>query len=359
MAPPTPTAAPPTEPPAEPPAEGEEPPTPEAPPAAQQWTQEDIDALAKFKAWMESETIPEEFLSKMVPLKNGDDIEYEPYEEVREGRMRLRDYHRSMGELKKEREQFNARAQAYESHFASIFDDGEDGMVGARNMHEIYTRQGKRKQLMQLGAILAKEEQEDIDTARGYAIAFAQRNGIMVRDPKTGQVDIDWNHYDVRKAFDSKRAALEQHREEQNRVRGIEFENQRLREAQAQKQQAMRQEEFAATQTRKLNQLRPRAFEAMGLKHDDTAHRAQFERELADVIQFENAAEVTPELVTKAARRTKEALREREQGGKQQPKAKAQPFQPQLGGGGGKIAGNQSQERWYPEKFFEERLRRR
>ena len=307
-------------------------------------TPEDLELLKKVKAWMEGDTIPDEFGKKLVALKNGDEIEYETFDEVRNGRMRQRDHTRAMQAMDKERAQWAAERGAYEKHFEAIFNDERDGAAGAEAMYEIFTRQGKRKQLLALGERLAKEEQEDIDAANGMGLALMHR--LRIKDP---------NHHDIQTAIKTEFEKRKAQRDSDARQRAIEFENQRLKQQQDQRQEAAKSEEYWATQRKALEQLRPRAFEATGLDHDNPKHRMKFDGYLDAVIRHEKLGKVTPEAVMKAARCTIEELQDERKAGGEGGGAKPQPrtFQPQLGAGGGKPAGASNPQQWHADNFAE------
>jgi hypothetical protein len=319
---------------------------PNAPPAEAatgQITPEDLELLAKAKAWLAGEEVPEEFLKKLVKLENGEEVEYEPYDEVRKGRMRQRDYTRAMQQHLREKEEWTAAKTAYEGHFAAIFNDENDGAAGGEAMYEIYTRQGKRKQLLALGTRLAREEQQIIDGANGVGYAIMHRLGL--KDP---------NDYRVQSAVKREYARRHAELEREAQTRAMQFENERLRKDVTARAEQTQNDEYFAGQRKSLEQLRPRAFEALGLDHNDATHRLEFNRYLDATIRTENAKKVTPELVMKAARAAREEieLQRRRSGGAGKQPAKPAGFQPRLGVGGGAPAGSQPQQ-WHAENFAE------
>lgn len=321
---------------------------PNAPPAeaqppegTPQVSKEDLDLLAKFKAWMAGESIPEDLLAKLpVPLKNGEEIEYESLDEVRAGRMRQREFIRSQQKFDQERQQWAQEKGFYEGHFNAIFSDENEGAAGGDAMYEIYTRAGKRRQLLALGKKLALEEQEDIDGANGAGYAVMNRLGV--KDPKD---------YRVQEAIKREWERRQRDRESGARSRALEFENQRLKQQTEQRQQENQSQEHWATQRKALEQLRPRAFEALGLAHDNPLHRQTFDMYLNAVIQQEKVNKVTPELVMKAARAAMEELKEGRKGPGPAPAARG--FQPQLAGGAAPIKGAQPKQ-WHAETFAEQ-----
>jgi hypothetical protein len=322
----------PSPPPPKPPEQTPEGEPPAAAEQAPQWTEQDIADLKKYREWMAGETIPEELLAKLVALKDGDNVDYEPFEEMKKERMMQRDYSREMGKIKVEREQMAQRLAPYEQHFAQTM--GEDPVSSADALFEVYTRHGKYEHLMKLGEKLAQIEQEDIDTARGYAMALAYRNGYVDQQGR-----INWNDHRVASAYESKKANLQNERVEGHKRRAVEFENQRLREAQQQRQQQGQVEEDAARLRKQLDQLRPRAFEAKGLDHENPRHMVAFNEQLHAILSLEGV-KITPEVVMRAAKAAKQELDAREKGGANNPPPKPQPkpFVSRSGGGAAPIA---------------------
>jgi hypothetical protein len=329
---------------------------PNAPPAELEQQQaapaiskEDLELLEKFKAWQRGEAFPEELLAKLpVPLKNGEDVEYETFEEVKAQRMRQRDYTRNMQALDKERAQYKEHLGFYEGHFQAIFSDENDGAAGGDAMYDIYTRAGKHKQLAALGQRLAREEQEDIDGANGAGYAVLQR--LKQREP-----NVKGNDYRVQEAVNKEFERRKALRQSEARGRSLEMENQRLKQQTDQRQQQEQGAEQAQMQRKALEQLRPRAFEALGLNHENPKHRQHFDTYLHAIIRQENHQKVSPELVMKAARAALEEIREEQRGGGGQTRGappQQRTFQPQLGAGGGKIPGTQPQQ-WHAESFAE------
>lgn len=308
-----------------------------------QLTQEDIDLLAKAKEWLASETMPEEFAKKLMKLKNGEDVEYESWEDAQQGRMRQREFIRSQQKFDKDRQAWEQREGAYKGHFEAVFNDERDGEAGAEAIYDIFTRQGKFKQLWKLGSRLANIEQEMIDGANGVGYAIMHRLGI--KDPRDHRVQ-EAIQKEYKRRYDSL--------EGDARSRATAFENERLRQAQQQTQQQSQSEEHWATQRKALEQLRPRAFEATGMDHDNPKHRLKFDTYLDAVIRLENANKVTPDHVMKAARAAQEELaaeRKAEAEAGLAPKKQGQPFQPQLSpSGGGKAPGSKPKQ-WDDESF--------
>jgi hypothetical protein len=317
-----------------------------------QITPEDLELLAKAKKWLESEEMPEEFYSKLVKLKNGEEFEHEPYEEAIAGRMRERDHSRAMQAIKRERDEWAQREQHFTSHFDAIFNDADNGAAGGEAMYEIYSRAGKFKQLEHLYGRMDRERQEDVDAANGMGLAIMRR---MRLDPANPAHVKD---HRVQEAINKEWTRRRQQRESDAHHRAVRLENERLKRETQRKQSDDQQQEYYATQRKQLEQLRPRAFEKFGLKHDDPVQRQEFDAHLNALIQQESATRVTPELVVRAARAAKEKLKEIErrrmgggtpagQGGQQQT------FSPSLSGGG-RMPGNGKPKQWHAENFAHE-----
>lgn len=328
----------------QPPAE----PTETPPDQAAQITKEDLELLAKAKAWLAGNEIPEEFGSRLVALKDGDNIEYESLDEVRAGRMRQRDYTRAMQQHLREKETWQQSENAYKAHFDAIFSDENEGAAGGDAMYEIYTRAGKRKQLLALGTRLAREEQAIIDGANGVGYAIMHRLGIQ--DP---------NDYRVQQAV--KREYERRHHEldREARNRSIAFENQQLRRVASQRQQQASDNQHFESQRKSLEQLRPRAFEALGLNHDDPNHRRHFNVYLGSIIRTEGLNRVTPELVMKAARAAREEVELQRKrlaaangNGHGATQTGQRGFQPSVGPSGG-APGAAKPQQWHAESFAE------
>ena len=294
---------------------------------AGQWSQEDIDLLAKAKQWLESETIPEEFMKKLVAMKNGDQTDYESFEEVHGGRMRQREFQREMNKMDREREATGAELGFYKQHFAAIFDDANDGAAGGEAMYEIFTRAGKRKQLLALGKKLAQDEQGLVDGANGMGFAVMQRLGLKGKE--------GWNDHRVQDAIKQEYQRRQTELDREAQFRANEFKIQRYESQQQQRQQTQVGEEHWATQRKRMEQLRPRAFEARGLDPANASHNDAFDHWLGVIVRQKKTNEVTPEIVMAAARAAKEEVDERAKGGNG-PAPKPKGFQPQLGAGGGK-----------------------
>jgi hypothetical protein len=301
----------------------------------------DAADLAQFRALQSGQISPEdafELLKKVViPQKHGDEVEYETLEEVAKAGMRLRDYHRQFQQWGEKEQRYQQHIQAFETHFQQI----DDPNTGGEALYEVYSRRGNRKQMKDMALKLAQEEQEDIDHANGYAYAVMRRHGIQ--DP---------NDYRVQKAYQDALADREARRVEQDRIRGIEFQNQRLQQAQEQRQQQALVEQTAAKINKQLDQLRPRAFAAVGVL-DNPKNEALFRDFLGAILKKTGAPKITPELCMEAARCTRDEIldaRKAANGGRAAPQPPRAGFRPSVGAtGGGQMRGNQPPEGVTPE----------
>ena len=308
----------------------------------------DAALLDKVKAWLAGGDLPEELLKALVPMKNGDQLEYETLEEMKAGRMRLRDHTRAQQQRQREAAEQTQQIQAYQSHFEAI----GDPETGGEAMYEIYSRNGMRKQLKQAAEKLALEEEEDRDLARGAMIAVMQRERIQ--DP---------NDHRAVAAFKRALAERERFREMDHVVRAKDERLQRLQQQQQVRNDEAAQAEFRATIDRQLAQLMPRAFSAVGL-NDTDANRMDFRRNLAALYQQQGAQGLTQQLVADAARITREDLEYREQQRAQAANGNGRPAAPRPGlptlgaTGGGKIAGAQPQRGLTVEDYEAKFIRR-
>lgn len=328
---------------------------PNAPPALmeRQLSPEDHETWSKIKAALENGTLPDEFGKLMIPLKNGDQIEWEPIEEVREGRMRMKDHMRGVQQRDAERAQEQQYRQSYEEHFRAI----NHPETGHDDMYEIYTRNGMRPTLQKLAARFAREEQEDYDNANGVAYATMARLRIS-----------DTNDYRVQEAFKNSLARSAAARDSDDKSRADKFRMSTLEKDQQSRQGDARIQQEAQVQRNQLNQMRPRAFEAVGMNHEDVVHRDRFDQYLGAAIRQHKAKALTPELVMQAARAAREDLEDeakrRGQAASQPPVQQPRPFVPKLGGGSGKIGGQQppgtgGAQGWTPDAFSDHfKLRR-
>jgi hypothetical protein len=309
---------------------------PDAPPPqleAQAQAALDQEHAAAFRRLKSGEMTPEELFElvkdQLVPMKNGDDVEYEKFGEAIENGMRRRDHTRNFVEWEKKEQSYQGQLQAYKTHFDQIGDPEKGGEA----MYEVYSRQGWRKQMQQMAQKLAVEEQEDRDHAYGYAIAVMRRHGIQ-----------DQSHHMVQKAFDDALAERERIRIERDERRGVDYRNQQLEESQRQRVQQTEAAQGAERINRQLDQLRPRVFKQLGLL-DNAKNDARFREHLTYQVRKTGAAKITPELCLAAAQELREEILDERKG--RAPKAAAAPqpgFTGRLGAsGGGKIAGNQPQ----------------
>lgn len=312
---------------------------PNAPPpvaaAPEEQAAKDAADLAAHREMMASKTLPfDQFKDFVVELPDGD---VETFEEVAKGRMRLKDHTRAYQQWGEKEERYQQHIGAYETHFQQI----DDPNTGGDAMYEVYSRRGNRKQMMDMARKLAVEEAEDRDHAEGYKIAVMRRYGIQ--DPE---------HHLAKKAFDDALADRESRRIEQDRMRGVEFQNQRLQQQQQQRQQQGLVEETAARINKQLDQLRPRAFAAFGVL-DNAKNEAQFREYLAAILKKTGAPKITPELCMEAARCTRDDIldaRKAANGGKGGAPQARPGFRPSVGAtGGGQIRGNQPEPGLTPE----------
>lgn len=316
---------------------------PDAPPpdvAAQQAAE--LEQWGKFKEWMQMGGKPPAELEDVpVELPDG---RIETWGEVMRGNMRQDDHTRGWQEMQAREKRADAAVNAYKQHFEQI--ENPDPVKGGEAMYEVYTRGKRRAAFMEAAKKLATDQQEDFTHAEGYAIAFARRERLL---DQNGQPL--WQHRDVDKAYNDALKERERIRTDRDIGREREWENERLRQQTQQTQQQTQAAEYGKNVEKQLEQLRPRAFKALGILHD--AENSQiFRRKLAARAEQTGAQVLTPELVMEAARMTRDHLAsERAQRQGTGTKPQQRQFTPQLGGGGGKIPKPESTEDMTDEQF--------
>lgn len=327
--------------------------TPQTPPG--EHSAEDLEMLADLKAWLSGERIPDKLLEKLkgvhIPLKNGDEIELETFDEVQGGRMRQRDHTREMRKIQRERQEWQQREQNYQGHFDAIFADGNEGRDGGDAMYEIFTRAGAFKQLEHLNARWDKDKQADIDVANGVGLVMLRKIYGRNADPNNPE---QVRNHEVQTAIREEYKARRAQRERDAHTRGIERENERLREANKVKQKEDDNAEYWAAQKRAHDQYRPRIMQQMGLDEADEVTMNEYNTQLFSLINLRNAKAITPDLVRDACRGTKEFLKERQSGGKkpvQNGQERRPGFNPTLSGGGKVPEKQGGKQRWHSQSF--------
>lgn len=283
----------------------------------------DLEQWSAFKSWMQTGgELPDELADVPIQLPNGG---IETMAEIVKGFMRQDDHTNGWREMQAREQRADAAVNAYKQHFDQIEDP--DPIKGGDAMYEVYTRGSRRKAFYQAALKLAADERQDNLLAQGAALAFAREEGLV--DAKGEPL---WQHRRVDRALQEALKEREQVRTDRDMGRQRDWENQRLR----QQNEARTNDEAVAANsakiTKQLDQLRPRAFTALGLLHDAETIQI-FDRKLQARVQQTNAKVLSGELVMEAAKMTRDHIAHM---GKPaaKPAAKLKPFTPSLGGGG-------------------------
>ncbi len=189
-----------------------------------------------------------------------------------------------------------ANEQSYKQHFEAVRDPDQ--------FLEIYERNGYGDTIEKVAEKIANRRVEHRSIVRAAGRAAAERLGFTSEQINRGEAD---NHRDVVDAMKRSDERLKQTRQVEIENRKLAGERERFqREADAQRH-AQEVHQHKATYEAQLNQLRPGAFKAHGLK-DSPQTRTAFLRHLGEVIQLEGlgANGITRPQVMSAAR----ALRE-------------------------------------------------
>jgi hypothetical protein len=313
-----------------PPAEGE---VPEEQEAAPPDALDDLSAIQKFREWEQGDMFPEELEGKLHELKANGQVRYVDTKELKQGYIRGVDYRRFHTEAQQVSQRAEQREQAMQQHFEAIRDPEQ--------MLEIFERQGYGETLEKVAYKLAERIRDDRAVVNAAMRAAMERLGT--NDP---------NHRDVAAVAERTLAALKRTREVENRERRLAFEQSQLENTKKQAQSTQNQKEYHALYENQLNQLRPNAFKAYGIK-DTVANRQALARHLGNVISSKGfTGNITRDLVMEAAsdlneERADTLQREQSLGGAMSPqqwqaqRAQGQALPPnRLAVGGGKPNGN-------------------
>lgn len=265
----------------------------------------DADIIAKYREWEQSDLAPEEiFADKLHPVKVRGQDRYVDYNELRQGYMRHGDYTARGNELKQKEQQVAQQQRSIQEHFETIKDPDQ--------MLEIYERNGYSDQLEKVAEKIAQRRVEHRSLVIAAGRAAAERLGFTADEIRQGQAD---NHREVVAAMQRTDDRLKQTRQVEIENRKLAFERERFHaETQAQKH-AQEVAQHQQTYQRQLDQLRPGAFRANGVK-DTQQNRVAFLRHLGEVVQLEGLAQdgISRAQVMSAARNLKEESEDRLQG---------------------------------------------
>jgi hypothetical protein len=257
----------------------------------------DAEIIARYREWEASDLAPEEiFANKLHPVKVRGQERFVDYNELRQGYMRGADYTRQGSELKAREQQLAAQAKSMQEHFEAIKDPNQ--------MLEIYERNGYSDQLEKVAELVAQRRVEHRSLVRAAGRAAAERLGFSYEQIQAGQAD---NHREVVEAMQRTDARLKQTRQTEIENRKLSFERERFEREQQAARHAAEVAQHKETYDRQLNQLRPGAFKAHGIK-DTAQSRTAFLRHLGEVIQLEGLGPdgITRAQVMSAARNLRE-----------------------------------------------------
>lgn len=253
---------------------------------------DDQAALTKFREWEQSDLFPEELADRLHELTMNGRTEYVDTKELRRGYQRGSESRRVWAEA----QQLQAQAQTNEQHqqrfFEAIKDPGQ--------MLSILERNGYGDTLEQVAFMIAERLDGDRTIIRAAADAMVARLGLPAGS---------YEHRDVAETIKRTEARLKSTRAAELREQQIAH-----REAmQAEREKAAEQQkntaEWSQVYERQLNQLRPLALRAYGIK-ENKANNDAFKRHLLAVVTQANAENITRDLCLEAAKDLYEELQD-------------------------------------------------
>lgn len=253
---------------------------------------DDLAALNKFREWETSDMFPEELNDKLHEVKVNGQLRYVDTNELRQGYMRGGDYRRFYQEAQQHMQQAQQVQQSMRQHFEQVRDP--------KTMLELYERNGYGDTLLQVAHMIADRERGNMRIVRAAMTAEMQRLGVQDdRDHRIQQVKTDTE------------ARIKKMNEAENLARRTEFDKQQLQQEKDAREKQSRMQENQALYERQLNQLRPNAFKAYGLK-DTEGNRAALARHIGNVIAVHGfEGNVTRALVMEAAADLRDELDQR------------------------------------------------
>lgn len=270
----------------------------------------DADIIAKYREWEQSDLAPEEiFADKLHAVKVRGQERYVDYGELRQGYMRHGDYQARGNELKQREAAITANEQSYKQHFEAVKDPEQ--------MLEIYERNGYGETLEKVAERIAQRRVEHRSLVIAAGRAAAERLGFSSEEIRAGQAD---NHRDVVAAMQGTDSRLKQARSIEIENRKLSFERERFESERQAASHAAEVQKNQQTYARQLDQLRPGALKAHGVK-DTQQNRVAFLRHLQGVISMEGLGQdgITRAQVMSAARTLREESDDRLQNETGQP----------------------------------------
>jgi len=284
----------------------------------------DAELLAKAKEWQSGDLFPDELLEKLHPVKvNGREL-YVDGKELRQGYMRGGDYRRQFQEVQVREQRAQQTEQFYQQHFEAVRDPNQ--------MLEIYERNGYGETLEKVAVLIAQRRRETNRIVQGAGYAAMHQFNTQ-----------DENDHRVVAAMEATRRRLQDANAVETEKRRIAFEKSQLQQTKQQTQHEQETERYKAVYENQLNQLRPLAFRANGIK-DTAANRQAIARHLSNVIATNGFnGDITRDMLMEAARDLREELDDRfaqERAADQQPRQGAPQRRPLPPRGAGMGAGS-------------------
>lgn len=254
----------------------------------------DAEMLARAKEWQSGDLFPDELLDKLHPVKINGREQYVDGKELRQGYMRGGDYRRQFAEAQQVHQRAQQTEQYYQHHFEAI---RPNQPAAAENMLEIYERNGYGETLEKVAVLIAKRRREVNRIAQGAGYAAMHEYGTQ-----------DENDHRVMQAMEAARNRLKAAYAVETKERQLEFERSQLAQTKQQTQHQQETEQYKALYERQLNQLRPLAFRANGIK-DTAANRQAIARHLGNVIAAQGFnGDITRDMLMEAARDLRDEL---------------------------------------------------
>jgi hypothetical protein len=235
---------------------------------------DDQQALAKYREWEESDLFPDELEDKWLSeVKPNGVVKYVTQKELKQGYIRGVDWARMGEQNQLVQQQLRAYEAERNQHFESIRDPN--------TMLEVYERNGYMDTLEKMAELITERKKADMGMIRAAGLAEAARLGLT--DLRQAE-----SHRDVVAVMERTAANIKRLRQVEIDSRRNAFDRQRI--------------------DGQLNQLRPAAFRAYGIKHDKATVQA-FSRHMGRLIQINGfSGNITRELVMEAAKNLRDEM---------------------------------------------------
>ena len=264
----------------------------------QQAALDDKAALERYRELEQSPMLSDELAAeKMREVKINGRTYYHTVKELEQMAMRGGDYRQKSAELQNQQRAIATERQSWQQHWEHIKDP--DAFI------EIFERNGYEETMDKAFWKWAERKEQERSIVRAAGLAVMQKLRV--------------NEYDqrVQEAMTRTEQGLIAARQAGIRQRQIEFRERQLQQLEQQRQSQQTQDEWHGVYERQLNQLRPLAFRAVGMK-DTPANRQALNRHLWNAIQQTKFdGNITRDLVLQAANDLQEEqadARAREQG---------------------------------------------